>query len=116
MIKIYGIPNCDTVKKARRWLEENQVAYEFIDFKKTPPDEALIEKWLTDIPLDILLNKRGTTWRKLDEVQKASAENRDAAIALMAGQPSLIKRPIADMEGRYHAGFQIADYESLFRK
>ncbi|KLT73561.1 hypothetical protein PL75_02510 [Neisseria arctica] len=116
MIKIYGIPNCDTVKKARRWLEENQVAYEFIDFKKTPPDKALIEKWLADIPMEVLLNKRGTTWRKLDEAQKVSVENHDAAIALMVDQPSLIKRPIADIDGHYHAGFQIVDYESFFRK
>ncbi|MDO5639424.1 MAG: arsenate reductase [Neisseria sp.] len=116
MIKIYGIPNCDTVKKARRWLAEQGVDYEFVDFKKTPPGGALIESWLQDIPLDVLLNKRGTTWRKLDDEQKSAAESRSGAVALMAEQPSLIKRPVLDANGRFYAGFQTASYESVFGK
>ncbi len=116
MTKLYGIPNCDTVKKSRQWLTDNGIDYEFVDFKKTPPDAALIERWLADVPLDVLLNKRGTTWRKLDETQKAAAETPAGAVALMCAQPSLIKRPLLDENGKFYAGFQTASYESVFQK
>lgn len=116
MTKIYGIPNCDTVKKARQWLADHHVDYEFVDFKKTPPEASLIERWLQDISLDVLLNKRGTTWRKLSDEQKQAAENREGAVKLMVAQPSLIKRPVLDVNGRCYAGFQTASYESVFSK
>lgn len=117
MTKIYGIPNCDTVKKARQWLADNGVAYEFVDFKKTPPTEALIVSWLQDVPLTTLLNKRGTAWRKLSDEQKSAADaDEAAAVWLMAAQPSLIKRPVLDKNGRFYAGFQTASYESVFKK
>ncbi|UOO81195.1 arsenate reductase [Uruburuella testudinis] len=116
MTKIYGIPNCDTVKKARQWLADNGIEYEFVDFKKTPPDEVLIKSWLADVPLETLLNKRGITWRKLDDGQKAAAEHPASAIRLMVEQPSLIKRPVLDAGGRCYAGFQTACYESVFKK
>ena len=93
MTVIYGIANCDTVKKARAWLAANGLAYEFVDFKKQPPSVGLIESWLTQIPLDALLNKRGTTWRKLTPQQQAEAADPQGAVKLMAEQPSIIKRP-----------------------
>lgn len=116
MTKIYGIPNCDTVKKARQWLAEHGIDYEFVDFKKTPPSEALIESWLQDIALEVLLNKCGTTWRKLSDEQKNAAAQREQAVKLMAEQPSLIKRPVLDENGKFYAGFQTASYESVFGK
>lgn len=116
MTTIYGIPNCDTVKKARNWLAEHGIAAEFVDFKKVPPAPELIEAWLGDIDVAVLLNKRGTTWRKLDEVQQARAATREGAVALMAAQPSLIKRPVLSQNGRFYAGFQAALYESVFKK
>lgn len=67
MIKLYGIPNCDTVKKARSWLAENGIEFEFVDFKKNAPTAELIDGWLEQAALEILLNKRGMTWRKLDK-------------------------------------------------
>ncbi|WP_107879261.1 arsenate reductase [Neisseria animaloris] len=116
MTIIYGIPNCDTVKKARAWLAENGIVAEFVDFKKTPPDERLVQSWLRDIPLETLLNKRGTTWRKLTAEEQALADTREGAVGLMVAQPSLIKRPVLNCNGRYYAGFQTASYEEIFAK
>ena len=73
MIKLDGIPNCDTVKKARSWLAENGIEFEFVDFKKNAPTAELINGWLNQAALEILLNKRGTTWRKLDKDAQESA-------------------------------------------
>ena len=74
MTVLYGIPNCDTVKKARVWLQEHGVEYEFSDFKKQPPTEGDIRAWLADVPSDTLLNRRGTTWRKLSEAERAAVQ------------------------------------------
>lgn len=114
MTTLYGIPNCDTVKKARAWLAENNIAYDFVDFKKTPPDAALIESWLKDIPIETLLNKRGTTWRKLSSEQQAAAECTQGAIAVMIAHPSLIKRPILQHRNQHSAGFQADNYAKIF--
>ena len=113
MTTIYGIPNCDTVKKARNWLAEHGIAAEFVDFKKAPPAPDLIEAWLGDIDVAVLLNKRGTTWRKLDEAQQAQAATREGAVALMAAQPSLIKRPVLQTPQGYIVGFDEAAYRAL---
>ena len=114
MTVIYGIANCDTVKKARAWLAANGLAYEFVDFKKQPPSVGLIESWLTQIPLDALLNKRGTTWRKLTPQQPAEAADPQRAVKLMAEQPSIIKRPVLDKDGGFHIGFSEESYRTLF--
>ena len=91
MIELYGITNCDTVKKARNWLAENNIVYEFSDFKKNAPSEAVIRQWLEQVPLETLLNKRGTTWRKLDDADRQAAENNlEEAIRLIR-----IKKPDA---------------------
>ncbi|STZ75839.1 ArsC family reductase [Bergeriella denitrificans] len=114
MIKLYGIPNCDTVKKARAWLAENQIDYEFVDFKKQPPQAEWLEAWLTQIPLETLLNKRGTTWRKLDAAQQAEAQDAAGAVRLMQAQPSIIKRPVLDKDGSFSAGFSADAYRAIF--
>lgn len=100
MVEVWGIPNCQTVKKARTWLDEHRVAYVFHDFKKEAPDAALLERWLEDVPLDTLLNRRGTTWRQLDEAARAAADSRDGALALMMAKPSVIKRPVVVLDRR----------------
>ncbi|OFJ80241.1 ArsC family reductase [Neisseria sicca] len=115
MIELYGITNCDTVKKARNWLAENNIVYEFSDFKKNAPSEAVIRQWLEQVPLEILLNKRGTTWRKLDDTDRQATENNpDGAIRLMAENPSLIKRPVLRKEGRVYVGFSVENYQKIF--
>ena len=113
MAVIYGIPNCDTVKKARSWLTAAGVDYQFVDFKKTPPDEALIRRWLQDIPLETLLNRRGTTWRPLCAHARATAESEEGAVRLMAAHPSMIKRPVLDNGKQCYAGFQPELYETV---
>ncbi|MDR5756807.1 MULTISPECIES: ArsC family reductase [unclassified Caballeronia] len=112
---VYGIPNCDTVKKARVWLEEHGVPFEFHDFKKAGVSTALIQDWLKDVPLEQLINKRGTTWRGLSEVHKAEAGTTAGAIALMIHKPSIIKRPVVVVNGRVKTlGFSAEQYDTLF--
>ncbi|SEI94851.1 ArsC family reductase [Paraburkholderia diazotrophica] len=112
---VYGIPNCDTVKKARVWLEEHGVEFEFHDFKKAGVNAPLVKGWLKDVSLDALLNRRGTTWRGLDDDVKASADSEAGAIALMIEKPSVIKRPVVVVDGRVKTlGFSADQYASLF--
>jgi Spx/MgsR family transcriptional regulator len=112
---VYGIPNCDTVKKARVWLEEHGVPFEFYDFKKAGVSTALIQDWLKDVPLEQLINKRGTTWRGLSDVHQAEADTTAGAIALMIHKPSIIKRPVVVVNGRVKTlGFSAEQYETLF--
>lgn len=115
MTILYGIPNCDTVKAARQWLSEQQIEYIFSDFKKQPPTAETLTLWLQHIPLSQLLNKRGTTWRKLTAEQQLQAAETAGAVALMAAQPSLIKRPVLAHNGRYHCGFTAEDYLRIFQ-
>ncbi|WP_042298667.1 ArsC family reductase [Paraburkholderia kururiensis] len=112
---VYGIPNCDTVKKARVWLEEHGVAFEFHDFKKAGVTAPLLKGWLKEVPLDTLVNRRGTTWRGLDDDTKAAAQNVTGAIALMIEKPSVIKRPVVVVDGRVKTlGFSADEYAALF--
>lgn len=115
MTVLYGIAHCDTVKKARIWLADNGIEFEFVDFKKVPPSEDLIRQWLGQIPLETLLNKRGTTWRKLGEEEKSQAEEADGAVRLMVAQPSLIKRPILVRGDTFYCGFSAPDYAAVFQ-
>lgn len=93
MTILYGIPNCDSVKKARSWLEKHKVAHEFHDFRKDGLDAALVKDWLARVGVDVLLNRRGTTWRQLDEAQKQDLDE-DAVLRLLLAHPTLIKRPV----------------------
>ena len=116
MIELYGIPNCHTVKKAQSWLAAHAIEYTFINFKKQAPTRQKIEQWLTAVPLTSLLNKKGTTWRKLTPEQQLQAENEQGAIALMCAQPSLIKRPVL-VSGNHstQVGFTETQYQQLFQ-
>jgi arsenate reductase len=111
---VCGIPNCDTVKKARDWLASHEIPYVFHDFKKAGVDVALVEAWLPYLGLDVLINRKGTTWRALTDAQKASVGDTPSAIALMMAQPSLIKRPVLMTGGKAYAGFSEAAYEQIF--
>ncbi|MEA3117284.1 MAG: hypothetical protein QOI13_554 [Paraburkholderia sp.] len=112
---VYGIPNCDTVKKARSWLEARGVPFEFHDFKKAGLSPSLVTSWLADVSLDALLNRRGTTWRALPDETRVAAEMVDGAIALMVEKPSVVKRPVVVVDGRVKSlGFSVEQYEALF--
>jgi Spx/MgsR family transcriptional regulator len=109
-ITIYGIKNCDTMKKARTWLDKAGVEYAFHDYKAEGIDKASLEAWAGKVGWDVLLNKSGTTFRKLPDADKATINERKA-IALMMSQPSMIKRPVLDIDGKLLVGFKPADYE-----
>lgn len=95
-VTIYGIPNCDTMKKARAWLTEHGIAYAFHDYKTSGIDQKRLEKWSNKVGWDVLLNRAGTTFRKLPNAEKQHIDERKA-IALMLAQPSMIKRPVLEI-------------------
>lgn len=112
MLKLYGIPNCNTVKKARTWLEANGVSYDFHDFRKDGINAALLQGWLQQIPWEKLVNRAGMTWRALPENAKAAVKDNASAIALMLNKPSVIKRPVLVKDGRIlQLGFSDAAYK-----
>ncbi len=111
---LYGIPNCTTVKKARAWLAEHGQDVAFHDFKKQGVDAAWLKKVARQTGWQALLNTRGTTWRKLADADKTAAGNEAGAIVLMLAQPSVIKRPVLERDGRYHLGFAEDQYQALF--
>ncbi len=104
-ISFYGISNCDTVKKARTWLEANSIAYAFHDYKKEGADPARLARWAHMVGWEKLLNRAGTTFRKLDAADKADIDEAKA-LALMAAHPSLIKRPVVEVPGGILVGFK----------
>jgi len=95
-ITLYGIPNCDTVKRARAWLAEHEVAAQFHDFKKQGLPEDALDRWLAELGWEALVNRRGTTWRKLDDATRAAVVDTPSARAVLLANPSLIKRPVVD--------------------
>lgn len=112
-LTMYAIPNCDTVKKARTWLEGKGLAYTFHDYKKQGADAARLADWIAQAGLDKVLNRAGTTFRKLDEADKAGLDEAKA-IALMVAQPSLIKRPIVEYPGGLLVGFKEPEWVAAF--
>lgn len=115
-MKLYGIPNCGTVKKARVFLEAHRIAYDFHDFKKSGVSEAMLAGWLQQTGWQKLLKKTGPTWSQLPDAVKASINDDASALALMLDKPNVIKRPVLEQDGRVLAtGFVEADYERLFK-
>lgn len=112
-VTIYGIKNCDTMKKARAWLDTRGVAYAFHDYKSEGIDWPKIETWAREIGWETLLNRAGTTFRKLPEKDKANLTEK-TAIALMLAQPSMIKRPVLEAGGKLLVGFKPEQYEKTF--
>lgn len=113
-MKLYGIPNCTTVKKARAWLAGHALEVVFHDFKKQGVDAAWLRKVAAQTGWQALLNTRGTTWRKLPDAEKAAVTDEASAIAFMISQPSVIKRPVLERDGRYHLGFAEDHYQAIF--
>jgi arsenate reductase len=113
MIVVYGIKNCDTVKKARSWLDAHYHAYAFHDYKTEGIDKALLEKWVKALGWEILLNRAGTTFKKLPDADKDGITEKQA-IALMLAQPSMIKRPVLAKGAKLTVGFKPEQYEKFF--
>jgi len=114
MLQVHGIPGCDTVRKARRWLEQHGLPYRFHDFKQGGVSMDRLQAWETALGWERLLKKTGTTWRTLPEEAKAGL-NRDQALALLYQHPNLIRRPIIELpDGRLLAGFVEAEYAATF--
>lgn len=114
-MKLYGIPNCNSVKKARAWLTENGIDIPFHDFKKQGVSAALLKPWLQQVGWEKLVNRQGTTWRQLPDEAKAAVCDESSAIRLMLEKSSVIKRPVLEMDGKITLGFDEAAYQSLFR-
>lgn len=112
-IQIYGIPNCDSVKRARKWLAAHGVAYIFHDFKKEGVDEKLLRQWVAAIGWEALLNRRGMMWRKLTDAQRTGLDE-GKAMALMLEIPTIIKRPVLLADGHVEVGFSDTAYQKLF--
>ena len=114
MITIYGIKNCDTMKKARSWLESQRIAHDFHDYKAAGIDEATLEGWVKKVGWQVLINRAGTTFRKLRDADKEDITEKKA-IALMLAQPSMIKRPVLISGDKVLVGFDEAGYRALAR-
>ena len=110
-IHLYGIPNCDTVKKARKWLDANGHDYTFHDYKKEGAGRAKLAGWIEVAGVDVVLNRRGTTFRKLSEEDKAGIDA-DKAVRLLEANPSMIKRPVVEHAGGLLIGFKEAEWDT----
>ncbi|MGU3400560.1 ArsC family reductase [Brucellaceae bacterium D45D] len=113
-VTVYGIKNCDTMKKARTWLEDHGVDYAFHDYKKDGLDAATLDQFLKNIAWEQLLNRAGTTFRKLPEDVRADVDAAKAR-ALMLEQPSMVKRPVVEKDGQYMVGFKPDQYAVFFK-
>jgi Spx/MgsR family transcriptional regulator len=115
-IKLYGIPNCSTVKKARDWLDTHHVAYDFHDFKKQGVSAELLNIWLAQFPHEKLINRAGLTWRGLDEMTKSGIIDNASATTLMQAKTSLIKRPLLEKDSKIVClGFDENTYKELLK-
>ena len=112
-VTIYGIKNCDTMKKARAWLDAHKIAYSFHDYKSAGIERAVLERWASHAGWEVLLNRAGTTFRALPDAKKASV-NESLAIALMLEQPSMIKRPVLEVGTKLLVGFKPEVYQAAF--
>lgn len=112
-LTLYGIPNCDTVKQARVWLDQHDRAFVFHDYKKAGIDRATLEGWIAEHGWEVLLNRAGTTYRALDATEKEGLDA-DKAVNLMLAQPSMIKRPVLDLGDRTVIGFKPEIYARTF--
>jgi arsenate reductase len=110
---LYGIRNCDTMKKAWTWLDQHGVAYAFHDYKKEGIDRGKLQAWARQVGWEVLLNRSGTTFRKLPDADRTALDEAKA-IGLMAAQPAMIKRPVLEANGQLLVGFKPAEYERLF--
>jgi arsenate reductase len=113
MTTVYGIKNCDTVKKACTWLNQHNIIFQLHDFRKDGLTKTKVNDWLKSVDWEVLLNKRGTTWRKLSDQQKENF-NKKTIVDLMVAEPTLIKRPVLEHDGQVMVGFSIDTYNKMF--
>lgn len=113
MTTLYGIPNCDTMKMARAWLDGHAIAYAFHDYKKLGLDAGTLRAWIDELGWEALLNRRGQTWRKLDAAVRDGLDEA-GAVRIMLATPAIIRRPVLDTGRRRHVGFSAADYAEIF--
>ena len=113
MTTLYGIKNCDTVKKARNWLEQQGIDYQFHDFRDDGLEQDAVARWLTELGWETLINKRSTSWKALDEATREAMSDSTALTAIME-QPTLIKRPLLDTGQKRHTGFKADTYTTIF--
>ncbi|MBU6141303.1 MAG: ArsC family reductase [Proteobacteria bacterium] len=114
MIKLYGIKNCDTVKKSMNWLSDNNIKYQFHDYKKDGIDEEKLAEFIEKFGFEKLLNRKGTTWRQMTRDEQNKIIDNKSALELMRKKPSIIKRPIADLGSNQLIGFDIDEYQKSF--
>ncbi|MES2961793.1 MAG: ArsC family reductase [Pseudomonadota bacterium] len=114
MIKLYGIKNCDTVKKAMKWLANHGVEYQFHDYKKDGVDQVKLTEFVKKFGWEKIVNRKGTTWRQLSEQVQNNITNNQSALELMQEKPSVIKRPIIDLGSKQLIGFDVGEYENVF--
>ena len=115
MVKIYGIPNCDSVKKAMSWLQKNKIPFVFHDFKKEEISRSKINEWLAVHPLEMVFNKRSTAWKALSPEEQDRSATKAGAIQLMIQYNNLIKRPVAEISGTILIGFSDTSYKKAFQ-
>ena len=115
-MKVYGIPNCNTVKKAVDWLKNNDTEFEFHDYKKKGITKEKLKQWSKEVGWEKLVNKKGTTWRTLPPAQQQKVTNEKAAIELMIEKPSVIKRPVIETDGKLVVGFDEEEYQDIKKK
>ena len=110
---LFGIPNCDTVRKARKWLDDQGQAHEFIDLRADTPSTHKITEWLAVVGAERLINRRSTTFKQLSQGDKAALED-DGAVSVLQAQPTLIKRPVLEWNNTVSVGFKVEEYAQLF--
>ena len=110
---LFGIPNCDTVRKARKWLEDRGIAHDFVDLRENTPPVSQIGIWLATLGTDRLINRRSTTYKQLDDSQRAALDG-DAAVSALRQHPTLIKRPVLEWQHTLLVGFSEQEYAELF--
>ena len=112
-VTLYGISNCDTIKKARKWLQEHAVEYRFHDYRKQGVEGERLQSMAAQLGWEVMLNRRGTTWRALSDTVKAQIDEA-SALELMLDNPAIIKRPILEQDGDLHIGFNPQQYQEIF--
>ena len=113
MITLNGIKTCDTVRKARRWLDQQDIAHQFRDFRESPPSASELHDWLKTVDWQVLLNKRSTSWKALSEAHRVAICDAEAAVVALLANPTLIKRPVLSNGHAIHLGFTVEKYQAL---
>ncbi len=115
MITLYGISNCDTVRKARRWLDQHNIEYQFHDFREQGLDAATVDGWLEELGWEAVVNRRSTTWKQLDPAVRDAMDQAAARMSILE-HPTLVKRPVLDTGSDRHLGFSEQLYQDIFKQ